>query len=118
MEKIKRIQAGNIVHDYFGRANPEFEEIDGGLWVEVDYTVGRDMNDCFERGEPVIIDGVKYMIREMPVAQRGLRWSFLIESGLTPTTVLPFINSHSPSAALGLSDLCDALHTIQCRCGA
>ena len=78
MEKIKRIQAGNIVHDYFGRANPEFEEIDGGLWVEVDYTVGRDMNDCFERGEPVIIDGVKYMIREMQSRGAGYAGAFLL----------------------------------------
>jgi hypothetical protein len=40
---------GNIVHNYFGRANPSFETIDGELWLLVDFTVGRDISGTYVR---------------------------------------------------------------------
>jgi hypothetical protein len=74
--KVNRIECGKIVHDYFGRANPSFETINDRLWLEVDYIVGRDMNDCFEAEQPVVIDGVKYAIEELQSRSSGLAGRF------------------------------------------
>jgi hypothetical protein len=82
---VKQIQAGNVVHNYFGRANPEIEEINGELWIEVDFTVGRDMHDCFQNNEPVIIDGMKYTIEKMESRSGGLAGAFLL-SKVAPAT--------------------------------
>jgi hypothetical protein len=74
--QVNRIECGIIVHDYFGRANPSLETIDGHLWIEVDFSVGRDMNDCFEAGQPVKIDGVEYEVEEMKSVSSGLAGRF------------------------------------------
>jgi hypothetical protein len=75
---VNRIECGNIVHEYFERAKPSIEERQGQLWIEVDFTVGRDMNDCFERGEPVSIDGEKYMIEELDSKSSGMAGDFRV----------------------------------------
>jgi hypothetical protein len=50
---VKRVEAGNVVHNHFGRANPPFETKEGQLWIEVDFIVSRDMHDCFLANEAV-----------------------------------------------------------------
>jgi hypothetical protein len=67
---------GNIVHNYFGRANPSFETIDGELWLLVDFTVGRDMYDCFEAKRPVVIDGITYEIQAFQSVASGYAGKF------------------------------------------
>jgi len=39
----------------------------------------RDMHDCFQNNEPVIIDGVKYTIKKMESRSGGLAGAFLLE---------------------------------------
>jgi hypothetical protein len=73
---VKRIEAGNVVHNYFDRASPSWETVKGQLWLEVDPIVGRDMHDCFLADEPVTIDGVKYLIEEAQLRSSGYASGF------------------------------------------
>jgi hypothetical protein len=73
---VEKIEAGDVVHAYFGRGNPSLETINGQLWLEVDFTVGRYMHDCFLANEPVTIDGVKYVIEEEESRSSGFAAAF------------------------------------------